>query len=339
MIYAKKRSAPVSYWKEWDIIDGEKVETFVAILRTSGCYWARKKGCFMCGYNIESDPRIDIHDIHAQIDELKEAYSNEEYVKIYTSGSFLDPIEVPVTSRAEIFETFSDARRILIESRPEFITDENISNLQVTRLEIAMGLESAFDSTLEKCVNKGFTVAEYERAARYLNERGIPLRTYLLLKPPFLNESAAILDTVESAVFASRFSESISINPVNVQKGTLVEVLWKRGDYRPPWLWSLVTVLSNVEIRKGVRIFSAPTGAGTLRGAHNCLKCDRVVLDAVKRHAFNQDPNEFYALDCSCKNNWKAQLEFGCIAGSSVNIERYIEYEMDNENTFSICGD
>ena len=38
-------------WKEEDIVDGDKVRALVVIFRTIGCWWSKKRGCLMCGYN------------------------------------------------------------------------------------------------------------------------------------------------------------------------------------------------------------------------------------------------------------------------------------------------
>ncbi|MDH7508225.1 MAG: archaeosine biosynthesis radical SAM protein RaSEA [Methanomassiliicoccales archaeon] len=328
----KNRStAPVSVWKEWDVLDGNKVRAMVVIFRTSGCWWAKKEGCLMCGYNAESDPHIGSAEIHEQLNDVKEAYSGEELVKIYTSGSFLDPREIPREARREIFDAFHRAKRILIETRPEFVIEDNVCDLPREKLEIAMGLESASDRTLAKCVRKGFSVKDYEKAAKFLNHAGIPIRTYLLLKPPFLTEKDAIEDCLKSISFASRFSESISINPVNVQKGTVVEFLWKKGDYRPPWLWSLVEVLKRAKVEKETRVFSSPTGGGSMRGAHNCFRCDGEVLRALERYTFSQDEKEFDGLNCSCMNRWKAILEIQEFMGTSVDIDRYMNADWESE--------
>ena len=105
---------------------------------------------------------------------------------------------------------------------------------------VAIGLESSNEEVLRKCVRKGFTVKEYRRAAEALNAAGIPLRTYLLLKPPFLTERS-VQDTISSIAFSSPFSESVSINPVNVQ--ILCSSRCFEGATIAPWLWSLVEVL------------------------------------------------------------------------------------------------
>ena len=82
--------SPVSVWKEEDVIEGRRLDAFVIILRTTGCWWSYKKGCLMCGYNIASSPKVTEEHLRAQIEKALTRYDGEPMVKIYTSGSFLD---------------------------------------------------------------------------------------------------------------------------------------------------------------------------------------------------------------------------------------------------------
>ena len=319
---------PEALWKEEDLLDNERVRAMVLILRTSGCWWSKKKGCLMCGYNSASDSSIDLSDILAQLKVAIERYDDERFVKIYTSGSFLDRNEIPLEARKAIMEAFPSAQRILFESRPEFVTAEELSTLPKDRVQVALGLESANNEILRKCIQKGFLVEDYVKAASLLGENGIPVRTYLLLKPPFLTERQAMQDTIRSIEFAAPYSESISVNPLNVQKDTMVERLWRRGDYRPPWLFTLVEVLKAGKALTEKRVFSSPSGAGSLRGVHNCEKCDAQFIEAVKRHSFSQDVKEFDGLECECRSRWRTELRLQDVMRTSVDVERHLADEL-----------
>ncbi|HHT76122.1 MAG TPA: archaeosine biosynthesis radical SAM protein RaSEA [Euryarchaeota archaeon] len=319
---------PASVWKEQDVIDGRRVDTMVTILRTTGCWWSARKGCLMCGYNIDSTPKVTEEHLRAQLANALERYDGEPMVKIYTSGSFLDEKEIPLTFREDVFKAFGDAERILFESRAEFITPDALDGLD-PRSQVAIGLESANEEVLRKCVRKGFTVEDYRRAAEALDDANIPLRTYLLLKPPFLTERAAVEDAVASIAYASKYSESVSINPVNVQKGTVVESLFRRGDYRPPWLWSLIEVLRRGSELSECRIMSSPSGGGTVRGVHNCDACDRKILEAVQRFSFEQDIGELDGLECGCREEWAALMDVQGVMGTTVDVARHLSNELE----------
>ncbi|NLI74269.1 MAG: archaeosine biosynthesis radical SAM protein RaSEA [Euryarchaeota archaeon] len=319
---------PAAIWKEQDVIEGRRVDTFVTIFLTTGCWWSSKKGCLMCGYNIDSTPRVTEEHLRAQLSRAMERYKGEAMVKIYTSGSFLDEREIPTSFRDEVFNSFDEAERILFESRAEFVTPATLKDID-HRSQVAIGLESADERVLRKCIRKGFTVEDYNSAANALYDADIPLRTYLLLKPPFLTERAAVEDTVMSIAYASRFSESVSVNPTNVQKGTVVESLFRRGDYRPPWLWSLVEVLRRGRALSKCRLMSSPSGGGTMRGVHNCDACDKNILDAVQRFSFEQNVEEFDGLKCGCREEWIALMDVQGTMGTTVDVARYLSSDLE----------
>ncbi len=304
-------TGPIAIWTEKDVSNGKIVDAFILILRTSGCYWALHSGCTMCGYinDARMEP-VKPQNLGIQTEKALRRYGGEKVVKIFTSGSFLDPNEIPLDMQVEILKSFEDAERLIIESLPEFITEKRLEEIRQDNMEIAMGLESASDDILEKNINKSFRTKDYIRAAEVLKKLRIPLKTYILLKPPFMTEREAIEDAVNSIFFASEYSSEISINPVNVQGFTLVHYLWRRGEYRTPWLWSLVEVLKKTKPHIGeVRLVSWPTAGGTVRGAHNCGKCDKNVLKAVEHFSLTQDVSAFDGLKCTCLGIWRDSLE------------------------------
>jgi hypothetical protein len=189
-----------------------------------------------------------------------------------------------------------------------------------------MGLESASDRVRDACVRKGFSFDDFASAAEKLRGAGISVRTYLLLKPPFLGEGDAVADAKGSIARAAPYSDTISLNPVNVQRRTAVERMWRRAEYRPPWLWSLVEVLATAE-KGGSRLVSSPSGGGTPRGVHNCGKCDDALLKAVEQFSFTQDASAFNGLECTCRERWKDVLELERFAMTAVDVERISQRE------------
>ena len=127
---------------------------------------------------------------------------------------------------------------------------------------------------------------------------------------------------MESARFADPFSDEISINPLNVQHATVVERLWKRGEFRSPWIWSLIEVMKRLSGTVNSRIMSSPSGGGSQRGVHNCGECDRAVLDAIESFSFTQDIRD---LDVTCKCTDPKDLEVQCECKSTW--ERYMQSE------------
>ncbi len=302
--FSKDPGRYVSFWVEKDVLGFQVVDAFVMILRTRGCFWALSRGCSMCGYiNDAAQEIVCEDDLLHQFSNAMKGFSNEKIVKIYNSGSFFDENEVPRTVSEKILNELSQkTEKIIVETRPEFVKEENLKGQN--KLEVAIGLESANDFVLEHSINKGFLLDDYLKAANILKNLGIPLKTYLLIKPPFLTEYEAIYDAVTSAKAVASHSQTISFNPVNIQSFTLVERLWKNREYRPPWLWSVVDVLKNANEHNNVRFISSPTAGGTKKGAHNCGKCDRKVLSAIENFSLTQETSILKELDCDCKEDW-----------------------------------
>jgi len=266
---------PVAAWSEKDLLDGKVVDALVVILRSPGCWWSKRSGCLMCGYNNDCLPSVTPENLITQFEKAMEKYDGQQYIKIYNSGSFFDPGEIGIDARKRILEMAGKkAKKVLVESRPEFVNQKVLDTAlgYVKDLEIAIGLETADDGVRDKSINKGFKFADFERAAKLARKNGASIRTYLLMKPLYMTEGEAITDALESIKVAGPLSDVISVNPMNIQNNTVVEQQWKKSLYRPPWLWSLLEVLKRAHGFTDVRVISAPSGGGSRRGVHNCRK-------------------------------------------------------------------
>ncbi len=298
-------------WKEDDILDGDVVKAGVIVLPTRGCSWGRASGCTMCGYVYDAGALGD-EELVRTFKSALASLGDVPYLKVFNSGSFFDRNEVSKGLMTIIKESVNEAGVSLlqVESRPDFLSREALESLTSgleAGLEVGIGLETSSDIIRENCINKGFTFDDYKTAVKLCSSTAVSVKTYLLLKPPFILEREAIADMVKSTVNAARAGTSkVSINPVNVQRGTLVERLWKSGDYRPPWLWSLVEVLKETSRKNiGIPVISHPTGGGRKRGVHNCGKCDTLLLEAIRDFSLKGDETIFEPLDCGCKQHWE----------------------------------
>ena len=100
----------------------------------------------------------------------------------------------------------------------------------------------------------------------------------------------------------------ISLNLMYIPSKTYVERLWQRNIYRPPWLWSAVEVLRKVS-NEGIEIISDPVAAGSIRGPHNCGRCDRDVEKAIRNFSLSQNVEDLN-VSCDCIHIWQRVLEF-----------------------------
>lgn len=309
---------PSACWTGRDYINGETQDTLTVIFRTGGCRWNR---CRMCGYRHDryqsDDPAEVTSGIRKQLNWVKKEHDIENYpvIKIYTSGSILDPGEVPTEILHEIGNTFR-GKIVIAETRPEHVTRDMLVPFMETidygthekPLYIATGLETTNDFIREKSIDKGFTFADFVSAADVAHSCGVGVKAYLLMKPPFLTEKEAIEDMVKSIGEVSQYADIISMNPCTVQSRTEVERLWQRRSYRPPYLWSVLDVL----IRADRYVSCDPVGGGHLRGPHNCRQCDREIVSGIRDYSMTNDQallRALFDIECDCRKEWEYVIE------------------------------
>jgi radical SAM enzyme (TIGR01210 family) len=314
---------PVSVWKELDRIEGKKEDTVVAIFRTRGCSWYNYSSCSMCGYFNDIDLSITAENLYRQIDHVGQSLNGIKVLKIFTSGSFLDPIEIPPDVREYFMNTVgSKIDTLLVESRTEYIREDNIRDLGKygPAIRIAIGLESTNDNIISNSINKGSTFAKYKTSALTARKLDYTVRTYLLFKPPFITEKDAIADMIHSISDIDGFTDDISVNPMNVQKNTFVEYLWKRHLYRPPRLWSLARILLDTR-KPGRTVISYPTGGNKERGVHNS-KPDRDLLDLIVSSSLSQDFSELESYyKTSNLRSYEEEIELEARLVSDMDID------------------
>ena len=315
---------PTRVWIDEDRTPGGVYDSLTIILNTGGCRWARAGGCTMCGYVAESvdGGSVAHEDMMAQVQacldhEAENADKPADMIKIYTSGSFLDEREVAAETREAIASEFADRERMVVESLPDFVDREKVADFTERGLDtdVAIGLETATDRVRRDCVNKYFEFSDFEAAceealAAGTDEVDAGVKAYLLMKPPFLTEREAVADMKRSVerCLAVEGCHTVSMNPCNVQRYTMVEELYHDGGYRPPWLWSVAEVLEATADADGI-VVSDPVGHGSDRGPHNCGECDDRVQRAIKDFDKRQDPNVFDQVSCDCEATWRAVID------------------------------
>lgn len=319
IILKKKKDNPISFWISKELFENETFECLTIILNTIGCFWAKHGGCSMCGYiNDSSNEDLNSLDIIKQIKIIFsniKIINNKFNVKIFTSGSFFDTKEIPIDARNEILKILNQDTRInkiSIETRPEFISEELISEIKKIykkKLEFSYGLETISNKIRIESINKGFLYSDFLNACNISKKHNIYNKAYLLLKPPFLTEKESIKDIMKSIDKIHNIVDIISINPCNIQKNTFVEKLWKNKEYETPWLWSLITILIKSKKKyPNLTIVSEPSGIGSKRGISNRCKCDIYISKLLKEYSISQNINILINFNCSCKYKWKKLL-------------------------------
>jgi radical SAM enzyme (TIGR01210 family) len=309
---------PLASWQGQERYGNALLDCLTVIFKSGGCTWSK---CRMCSYRHErypgnQSPETILQHLRAQLAWVTNQYKSEEYqmVKIFTSGSFFDPAEVPPEFLSEVASGFR-GKLVIAETRPEFVDPDVLSSFirildngtYATPLYCAMGLETSSDTIREKSINKGFSFQEFKRACDTTHDAGAGVKTYLLFKPLFLTEGEAVSDMKRSIRDITACSDMISMNPCTVQRNTELEYYWKRGAYRPPYLWSVLSLLADAP----VHITCDPLGGGQKRGPHNCGTCDYEIVKGIRDYSLNADRDLVCALletTCDCKQEWEYVL-------------------------------
>lgn len=315
----------MTYWTGEDNVAGEEGTALFVILPTIGCYRFRiGEPCYMCSYPMAAPKEPWTQE--ALVDYLRGALKKIEgkervAVRIFTSGSFFDNGELKPETRRKMFEILGsreNVREIVVETRSELVRYDAVRELaeivHEKHFEVALGLETANNDVADVSINKGNTFEEFVKASRIIREAGARVKTYILLKPAFLSERDAIEDAKESIRKAEPYTDTFSINLMDIQKYTTYERLWERGEYRTPWLWSAVEVLKWAKkAYPNKRFLSDPVGAGSKRGPHNCGRCDREVAKVIRRFSNTQDPEYLEGMEHGCIEEWKYIVDSGIL--------------------------
>jgi hypothetical protein len=167
-------------------------------------------------------------------------------MKLYNAGSFFDPRAVPETDYDAIAAAAAGLSRVIVESHPALVgarVDRLLEAIarhpgpdgRTAQLEVAMGLETAHPGALDR-LNKRFTVARFAAAAGALDQRGVALRVFLLISPPFIppdEQDAWLLRSVDTAFSCG--ASLVSLVPTRSGNGAL-EALADAGWFRAPSL-------------------------------------------------------------------------------------------------------
>jgi uncharacterized Fe-S cluster-containing MiaB family protein len=199
------------------------------------------------------------------------------HVKLYNSGNFFDRQAIPPEDYAAIAQRVAGFQTVIVENHPalcgracvEFrdllranakrasaesgsremdalkagLQDAPRDEAVTVQLEVAMGLETVHPGILPR-LNKQMTLDDFRRACEFLASESIALRAFILLKPPFLDESECVDWAIKSIEFALDCGVQVcSVIPTRAGNGAL-ELLERDGRFSPPRLAALEETLA-----------------------------------------------------------------------------------------------
>lgn len=235
--------------------DGAVVPVATIFLTNRECPWR----CLMCDlWQNTLTERLPPGAIPEQIDHALAHLAPARQIKLYNSGSFFDSQAIPVEDYDAIARRVASFERVVVESHPALVGPRCVhlrDLLLPVRLEVAMGLETVHPEAGPR-LNKRMTLDQFARAADFLQDLGVALRTFILVKPPFLEESEALEWAVRSLNFAFDCGASVAILiPTRFGNGAM-EALGEQGHFSPPALGTLEAALASGIAEGRGRVFA-----------------------------------------------------------------------------------
>jgi len=131
----------------------------------------------------------------------------------------------------------NDVIGLSVGTRPDCVPEPVLDLLaeyqeQGFEIWLELGLQSAFDSTLER-VNRGHGYSEYRTAIHHAHARELKVCTHLIVGLPGEDNrhcAASLMRVLDEGV------AGLKLHPLHVVKGTQLANEWRRNEYSP---WSL----------------------------------------------------------------------------------------------------
>ena len=202
--------------------------------------------CLMCDlWKNTTNFTVARGSIPAQIEFALSQLPTVKHIKLYNGGNFFDKKAIPPSDYPAIIGLLQGFETVLVENHPKLISRDilDFRDKLHGNLHVAMGLETAHPEVL-KMLNKSMTLEDFSKACFFFNSHSIPIRVFILLRPPFLTEQEGILWAERSIDFSfNNNAECCVIIPTRPGNGAL-DSLADRKLFHPPNLSSLEEVQS-----------------------------------------------------------------------------------------------
>ncbi len=278
--------------------------------------------CLYCDlWKNTTDNRVPVGAIPRQIDYALARLPPARHIKLYNSGNFFDRQAIPPADYAAIASAVARFQTVIVENHPalcgtacvEFrdllrsakrprtasvASKRHASDEDTVRLEVAMGLETVHPEILPK-LNKQMTLDDFKHACAFLASADIGLRAFILLKPPFMDDSECVDWALKSIEFAFDCGVDVcSVIPTRGGNGAM-ELLSREGRFSPPRLAALEETLDRGlalagQLNRG-RVF---VDLWDVERFYDCPSCGP--QRAARLRQMNLSQRILPAIPCSC---------------------------------------
>ena len=279
--------------------DGQTVDVATVFLSNRECPFR----CLMCDLwkNTTDDP-VPSGAIPTQIDYALNRLPPARHIKLYNSGNFFDGKAIPRSDFPAIARRVHRFDHVIVENHPRLCNRECVrfrDLLERSSLEIALGLETAHPEVLA-ALNKQMTLDDYARSVEFLRNEQIAIRSFVLLKPPFLSEEEGVDWALRSIEYALSLGVGCcAVIPSRSGNG-IMEQLQVENRFAPPTLGSLERVMEHgLRLAEGRgRVF---VDLWDIQRFATCARC--VEARRERLHRMNLSQHGLPPIACSCREN------------------------------------
>ena len=167
------------------------------------------------------------------------------------------------------------------------------------------------------CISHLPSIAAIADYNYFISKKVVENRTNTNIK--LLNEKEAIDEAIETARYCADHNvDRVSFCPATIHGGTLIERMWRKGAYHPPWIWSCIEIINTVRKELNIPALLDTSGFGSRRGPYNCKKCNKDLKHMIIANNLTQTPIDY---DCDCKNKWLAEVNNADMNKSAVPVK------------------
>ncbi len=254
--------------------------------------------CVMCDlWKYTTTTRTPPGAVPAQIEYALARLPEARHGKLYNAGNFFDAQAIPAADLPRIAELMAGFASVLVECHPRLVDARCVEFRDSLRgsLGVAMGLETIHPEVLPR-LNKRMTLADFERAARFLTDHGIAARAFVLVRPPLLDEAEGVEWAVRSVEWAFRVGvECCTLIPTRGGNGAMEELRSTKLFDNPP-LRSLEEALARC-LGRGGRVFADLWDIETLA---KCPACGPARIERLRQMNLSQVVSA--RIECDCES-------------------------------------